>query len=73
MTTNPILEEIYTIRQQILAECRGDTAAYLRDANDRLLASGRPIAKVKQRRLRDAETATLSGPAHAAQSLTADR
>ena len=52
MTRNPILEEIYQIREQILAEYNGDTSAYLRDAQERLLASGRPIAKIKQRTIR---------------------
>lgn len=52
MTRNPILEEIYQIREQILAEYQGDTSAYLRDAQKRLLASGRPVAKIKQRTIR---------------------
>lgn len=55
MTPNPILEELHAARQQILAEYNGDTAAYLRDAQARLEASGRPIAKIKQRRIRRTE------------------
>ncbi len=57
MTINPILEEIYIIREQILAEYCGDTAAYLRDAQKRLLDSGRPVAKIKQRSIRSNGTA----------------
>ena len=52
MTRNLILEEIYQIREQILGEYRGDTSAYLRDAQKRLLASGRPVAKITQRTIR---------------------
>jgi len=52
MTRNLILEEIYDVREQILAEYDGDTSAYLQDAQRRLLASGRPIANIKQRTIR---------------------
>jgi hypothetical protein len=52
MARDPILEEIYKVREQILAEYHGDTASYLRDAQARLIASGRPIAKIKQRTIR---------------------
>ena len=57
MEHNPILEEIYKVREQIMAEYRGDTAAYLRDAQERLLASGRPIANIQQRAIRRIRTA----------------
>ncbi len=49
MTRNPILDELHAARQKILADYGGDTAAYLRDAQKRLEASGRPIAPCKQR------------------------
>ncbi|MCS7471714.1 hypothetical protein NZK35_34135 [Stieleria sp. ICT_E10.1] len=49
MTDNPILDELHAARQQLLSECGGDTAEYLRQAAKRLSDSGRPIAKVKQR------------------------
>ena len=52
MTRNPILDELHEARRQILAEYDGDTSAYLRDAQARLMASGRPIAKLKQRTIR---------------------
>lgn len=52
MTHNTILEELHAIRRKILADCNGDTAAYLRDAQARLEASGRPIWRGKQRKIR---------------------
>ena len=52
MTRNVILEELHATRRKILADCKGDTAAYLRDAQARLEASGRPIWRGKQRTIR---------------------
>jgi hypothetical protein len=52
MTRNAILEELHAARRQLLADYAGDTAAYLRDAQARLEASGRPIAHRKQRIIR---------------------
>lgn len=49
MTRNPILDELHAARRQILADWDGDAAAYLRDAQARLEASGRPISQRKQR------------------------
>jgi hypothetical protein len=55
MTHNTILEELHAARRQILADYNGDTAAYLRDAQKRLEASGRPIARRQQRSIQCAE------------------
>jgi hypothetical protein len=52
MTRNAILDELHAARRQLLADYNGDTAAYLRDAQARLEASGRPIAHRKQRSIR---------------------
>ena len=52
MTRNPILEEIYKTRDEILAEHAGDLGAYIRTANERALASRHPIATLKQRTIR---------------------
>jgi hypothetical protein len=49
MTRNAILDDLHAARRQILAQYCGNTAAYLRDAQARLEASGRPIARRKQR------------------------
>ena len=49
MTRNPILDELHAARRLILADYDGNTAAYLRDAQKRLEASGRPIAHCEQR------------------------
>ena len=57
MTRNAILEELHAARRQLLADYDGDTAAYLRDAQARLEASGRPIAHRKQRTIRCTEAA----------------
>ena len=52
MSRNAILEELHAARRKLLAQYGGDTAAYLRDAQARLEASGRPIAHRKQRTIR---------------------
>jgi hypothetical protein len=52
MSTNPILDELHATRRAILAQYGGDVAAYLRDAQARLLASGRPLAQLPQRSIR---------------------
>ena len=49
MTTNPILEELYAARDQIMVEYGNDLGAYLRDAAERTKTSGHPIARIKQR------------------------
>jgi len=50
--TNPILEEIYDIRRQILAEHKHDLEDYLHAELERAIADGHPIAKIKQRTIR---------------------
>lgn len=51
-TRNTILDELHAARYKILADYNGDTAAYLRDAQSRLEASGRPVWQGKQRAIR---------------------
>ena len=70
MARNAILDELHAARRQILADYNGDTSAYLRDAQARLEASGRPIAQRKQRTIRcsgvakssDSQVEDLSSP-----------
>ena len=50
--TNPILEELYAARAQIMAQYGNDLGAYLRDAAERTKTSSHPIAKIKQRTIR---------------------
>ncbi len=52
MTRNPILDELHAARRKLLADYQGDTAAYLKDAQARLEASGRPIWQGKQRTIK---------------------
>ena len=52
MPNNPILEELYAVRRQIMNEHGDDLAAYLHSEFERLKASGHPIANVKQRTIR---------------------
>jgi len=52
MTTNPVLQELYAARVQIMAKYGNDLGAYLRDAAERTRASGHPIAKITQRTIR---------------------
>ncbi len=50
--TNPILEELYAARAQIMAQHGNDLGAYLRDAAKRTQIASHPIAKIKQRTIR---------------------
>ena len=59
MARNPILEEIYAARDRLLADYKGDVHAYVQDARQRALASGRPIATPKQRTTQSTEGAAL--------------
>jgi len=61
MTRNIILEELHATRRKILADYNGDTAAYLRDAQARLEASGRPVWRGKQRTIRCTGAAKSGG------------
>ncbi len=50
-TNNPILEELYAARAEIMARHANDLGAYLRDAAERTKTSSHPIAKIKQRKI----------------------
>ena len=41
MTRNPILEELYAAREQLLADARGDVRTFLQGVREREAASGR--------------------------------
>ena len=69
-TRNPILEEIYAAREKLIADHEGDVHAYIEDARQRALASGRPIATPTQRTNRRTEAAKLGELAVENQSLT---
>lgn len=71
MARNAILDELHAARRKLLAEYGGDTAAYLRDAQARLEASGRPIAQRTQRTLRCTAAAKSDGSAVGNQSSPA--
>ena len=45
---NPILKEIYAVRDEILAEYDGDLGAYIHSAQQRALASGHPMSHRRQ-------------------------
>jgi hypothetical protein len=63
MQPNPILEELYAIRRQILADHGDDLTAYLHAQFERTKSSGHPIAQIKQRTIR------CSGAAKSGESL----
>ena len=54
MARNVILDELHAARAKLLEDAGGDLKRYIREADQRLRASGRPIAKLprkpKQRR-----------------------
>lgn len=49
MPANPILEELYAVRRQIMIEHGEDLPAYLHSEFERLKALGHPVANIKQR------------------------
>ncbi len=54
MARNEILDELHATRAKLLEDAGGDLKRYIREADERLKASGRPTAKLarkpKQRR-----------------------
>jgi hypothetical protein len=49
MTHNPILEELYTIREKLFADAGGDIQRYLAGVREREAASGRLLKPTSQR------------------------
>jgi hypothetical protein len=52
MTNNPILEELYAAREQLLADAGGDAHKYLEGVRERERASGRLLTAEEQRTIR---------------------
>lgn len=67
---NPVLKELHEARRKILADWKGDTDAYLRDAQQRLEQSSRPIWQGKQRTMRCVEVADQPHPDGGSTSAT---
>ena len=65
MTHNPILEELYAIREQLLANAGGDIRKYLTGVRDREAASGRLLGLRGEKALEPDSSLTngCSGPA----------
>lgn len=65
MTHNPILEELYAIREQLLADAGGDIRKYLTGVRDREAASGRLLVQRGEKALEPDTSLThgYSGPA----------
>ena len=64
MTHNPILEELYAIREQLLADAGGDVQKYLAGVREREAASGRLLHPASQRTSRgtgEAKSGVLAG------------
>jgi hypothetical protein len=57
MTHNPILEELYAIREKLLADAGGDVQTYLAGVREREAASGRLLKPTPQRTNRRTGTA----------------
>ena len=57
MKRNPILEELYAAREQLLAEAGGDASEYLRGVRERERASGRLLSEEELRAIRCGEEA----------------
>jgi hypothetical protein len=65
MTHNPILEELYAIRERLLADAGGDLHKFLVGVRDREAASGRVLAQSGERTSEPDPSLTngCSGPA----------
>jgi hypothetical protein len=65
MTHNPILEELYAIRERLLADAGGDLQRFLAGVRDREAASGRLLGQRGERVSEPEPTLTseCSGPA----------
>jgi len=61
MTPNPILEELYAIRDKLLADAGGDVQKYLAGVREREAASGRLLKSTPQRANRRTEAAKSGG------------
>ena len=46
---NKILDELHAARAKLLEDAGGDLKRYIREADERLKASGRPIAKLPKK------------------------
>ena len=46
MAKNEILDELHAARAKLLEDAGGDLKRYIREADERLKAAGRPIAKL---------------------------
>ena len=46
---NEILDELHAARVKLLEDAGGDLNRYIREADERLKASGRPIAKLPKK------------------------
>ncbi|WP_254507086.1 hypothetical protein [Anatilimnocola floriformis] len=51
MSTNPILEELHAVREQLLAEHGGDLAELLRSLADEGKSSDHPVANITPRKI----------------------
>ena len=52
MTRNPVLEELYAAREQLLAAAGGDPSRYLEGVRERERASGRLLSAEEQKAIR---------------------
>ena len=68
MTHNPILEELYAIREKLLADAGGDVQKYLVGLREREAASGRLLKPTSQRTNRSTGAAKSGDSAKLTQS-----
>ena len=73
MSKNPILEELYAVREKMLAEHGGDLPALLRALADETRNSGHPIANLTPRKINRKTLAPTDGIASPAPSIPVSR
>ena len=68
MTKNPILDELYAAREQLLADAGGDVSRYLAGVRERERASGRLLTAEQLEELRSARAARREAVGGASES-----
>lgn len=73
MSKNPILEELYAVREKMLADHGGDLGALLRELAEEAKTSTHPIANITPRKINRRTPAPVDGVAPQTPSTPASR
>lgn len=77
MSNNPILDELYDVREELQAEQAGQLGDFLRRELQRETAQGHPVARIEQRRIRPRESSpihpVIDSPAPSQQNISSPK